>query len=107
MREVYRSNCCVAVDACDWSLVSFKHLTDSSFAVLEYIAKVNLSGSHACAHRDSTEMQFKYSHKKILLLCMDVTPLQKASSYQDHRRPGLNRNLNFNIYFLLTLSAKI
>lgn len=97
----------MAVDTCDWSLVSFKHLTDSSFAVLEYITKVNLPGSHTSADRDSTEMQFKYSHKKILLLCMDVTPLQKASSQQDHRRPGLNTDLNFNIYFLLTLGAKI
>jgi len=97
----------MAVDTCDWSLVSFKHLTDSSFAVLEYTTKVNLSGNHASADRDSTEMQFRYSHKRILLLCMDVTPLQKASSQQDHRRPGLNMNLNFNIYFLQTLSAKI
>lgn len=41
MWEVYRSNCCMAVDTCDWSLVSFKHLTDSSFAVSEYTTKVN------------------------------------------------------------------
>lgn len=93
MWEVYRSNCCMAVDTCDWSLVSFKHLTDSSFAVLEYITKVNLSGNCTPADRDSTEMQFKYSHKKILLLSMEVTPLQKASSPQDHRRPGLIRTL--------------
>lgn len=73
MREVYRSNCCMAVDTCDWSLVSFKHLTDSSFAVLEYITRVKLSGNHTSADRDSTEMQFIYSHKTILLLCMDVT----------------------------------
>lgn len=83
MREVYRSNCCMAVDTCDWSLVSFKHLTDSSFAVLEYITRVKLSGNHTSADRDSTEMQFIYSHKTILLLCMDVTPLQKASSHHN------------------------
>lgn len=52
-------------------------------------------------------MQFKYSHKKILLPYMDVTPLQKASPQQGHRRPGLKTDLKFNMYFLLTLSAKI
>lgn len=82
MWEVYRSNCCMAVDTCDWSLVSFKHLTDSSFAVSEYTTKVNWFGNQTSADRDSTEMQFKYSHKKILLPCMDVTPLQKASPQQ-------------------------
>lgn len=73
MWEVYRSNCRMAVDTCDWSLVSFKHLTDSSFAVLEYITKVNLSGNHTSTDRESTEMQFKYSHKKIF--CCFVWPL--------------------------------
>lgn len=107
MWEVYRSNCCMAVDTCDWSLVSFKHLTDSSFAVSEYTTKVNWSGNQTSADRDSTEMQFKYSHKKVLLPYMDVTPLQKALPQQDHRRPGLKTDLKFNMYFLLTLRAKI
>lgn len=52
-------------------------------------------------------MQFKYSHKKVLLPYMDVTPLQKVSPQQDHRRPGLKTDLKFNKYFLLTLCAKI
>lgn len=57
MWEVYRSNCCMAVDTCDWSLVSFKHLTDSSFAVSEYTTKVNyLETKHL-----QTEIALKYN----------------------------------------------
>lgn len=77
MWEVYRSNCRMAVDTCDWSLVSFKHLTDSSFAVLEYITKVNLSGNHTSTDRDSTEMQFKYSHEKIFCCFVWTLPCCK------------------------------
>lgn len=91
MWEVYRSNCCMAVDTCDWSLVSFKHLTDSSFAVSEYTTKVNWFGNQTSADTDSTEIQFKYSHKKILLPYMDVTPLQNASPQQGHKTRLENR----------------
>lgn len=107
MWEVYRSNCCMAVDTCDWSLVSFKHLTDSSFAVLEYITKVNWSGNHTSADRDSTEMQFKYSHKKISAALYGHYPAAKGFVTTDHRRPSLNTDHIFNMYFLLTLSATI
>lgn len=101
MWEVYRSNCCMAVDTCDWSLVSFKHLTDSSFAVSEYTTKVNWFGNQ------TLKCNLNTATRRFCCLIWMLPHCKRLHHSRVTEDPGLKTDLKVNMYFLLTLSAKI
>lgn len=51
MREIYGSCRCVTVNACDWTMMPLKHLTDTCPTAHTHTERERMSSSSACLHQ--------------------------------------------------------